>query len=48
MADSGRPRRRLLQGGLVLAGALTSGDEAAAAEKTTELLEAVHRFARVR
>jgi DNA-binding FrmR family transcriptional regulator len=29
-------------------GALTSGDEAAAAEKTTELLEAVHRFARVR
>jgi hypothetical protein len=31
-----------------VAGALTSGDEAAAAEKTTELLEAVHRFARVR
>jgi DNA-binding FrmR family transcriptional regulator len=31
-----------------VAGALSSGDESAAAEKTTELLEAVHRFARVR
>ena len=28
--------------------ALTSGDEAVAAEKTTELLEAVHRFTRTR
>ncbi|MGC8464221.1 MAG: metal-sensitive transcriptional regulator [Acidimicrobiales bacterium] len=28
--------------------ALTSGDEAVAAEKTTELLEAVHRFTRSR
>ena len=31
-----------------VARALTSGDESDAAEKTTELLEAVHRFARVR
>jgi CsoR family transcriptional regulator, copper-sensing transcriptional repressor len=31
-----------------VAGALASGDESDAAEKTTELLEAVHRFARVR
>ena len=31
-----------------VAGALASGDEAEAAGKTTELLEAVHRFARVR
>ena len=29
-------------------GALASGDEAAAAEKSRELLEAVHRFARTR
>ena len=29
-----------------VAGALTSGDEADAAEKTEELLAAVHRFAR--
>ena len=28
--------------------ALSSGDEAVAAEKTTELLEAVHRFTRTR
>jgi DNA-binding FrmR family transcriptional regulator len=31
-----------------VAGALASGDEAAAAEKSRELLEAVHRFARTR
>jgi len=31
-----------------VAGALASGDEAEAAEKTSELLDAVHRFARVR
>ena len=31
-----------------VAGALASGDEAAAAEKTDELLEAVQRFARTR
>ena len=31
-----------------VAGALASGDEAEAAEKSRELLEAVHRFARVR
>jgi len=31
-----------------VAGALTSGDEAHAAEKSRELLEAVHRFARTR
>jgi DNA-binding FrmR family transcriptional regulator len=31
-----------------VAGALASGDEVEAAEKTTELLQAVHRFARVR
>ena len=31
-----------------VAGALASGDETEASEKTTELLEAVHRFARVR
>ena len=31
-----------------VAGALTSGDEADAATKTRELLEAVHRFARTR
>ncbi len=31
-----------------VAGALTSGDEAAAATKTEELLEAVQRFARTR
>jgi DNA-binding FrmR family transcriptional regulator len=31
-----------------VAGALTSGDEQVAAEKTQELLEAVHRFARSR
>ena len=29
-----------------VAGALASGDEAAAQEKTAELLEAVHRFAK--
>ena len=31
-----------------VAGALASGDEAAAAEKSRELLEAVHRFAKTR
>jgi len=31
-----------------VAGALASGDEEGAAEKSRELLEAVHRFARVR
>jgi DNA-binding FrmR family transcriptional regulator len=31
-----------------VAGALASGDEAEAAEKSRELLDAVHRFARVR
>jgi CsoR family transcriptional regulator, copper-sensing transcriptional repressor len=31
-----------------VAGAMTSGDEAAAATKTEELLEAVQRFARTR
>ena len=31
-----------------VAGALTSGDEKDAAEKTGELLEAVHRFAKTR
>ena len=31
-----------------VAGALTSGDETAAQAKTTELLEAVHRFAKTR
>jgi len=31
-----------------VAGALTSGDEADAAAKTEELLQAVHRFARTR
>lgn len=31
-----------------VAGALASGDEAEAAGKTSELLDAVHRFARVR
>jgi DNA-binding FrmR family transcriptional regulator len=31
-----------------VAGALTSGDEKIAAEKSKELLEAVHRFARTR
>jgi DNA-binding FrmR family transcriptional regulator len=31
-----------------VAGALASGDEAAAAEKASELLAAVHRFARTR
>jgi DNA-binding FrmR family transcriptional regulator len=31
-----------------VAGALTSGDEAAALDKTEELLAAVHRFARAR
>jgi DNA-binding FrmR family transcriptional regulator len=31
-----------------VAGALASGDEADAAEKSRELLEAVHRFARTR
>jgi DNA-binding FrmR family transcriptional regulator len=31
-----------------VAGALASGDEAEAAEKSKELLDAVHRFARVR
>ena len=31
-----------------VAGALASGDEDAAAEKSRELLEAVHRFSRVR
>jgi DNA-binding FrmR family transcriptional regulator len=31
-----------------VAGALASGDEAVAAEKSRELLEAVHRFARTR
>ena len=31
-----------------VAGALASGDEDVAAEKTQELLEAVHRFARTR
>ena len=31
-----------------VAGALASGDEEVAAEKSRELLEAVHRFARVR
>jgi DNA-binding FrmR family transcriptional regulator len=31
-----------------VAGALATGDEAAAAEKTDELLEAVQRFARTR
>ena len=31
-----------------VAGALASGDERAAAEKSRELLEAVHRFARTR
>ena len=31
-----------------VAGALSSGDPAAAAEKSKELLEAVHRFARTR
>jgi DNA-binding FrmR family transcriptional regulator len=34
--------------GHCVAGALASGDEAAAAEKARELLEAVHRFARTR
>ncbi len=31
-----------------VAGALASGDEAEMAQKTTELLEAVHRFSRTR
>jgi len=31
-----------------VAGALTSGDQQLAAEKTQELLDAVHRFARMR
>ena len=31
-----------------VAGALASGDEAAAAEKSRELLDAVHRFAKTR
>ncbi len=31
-----------------VAGALASGDEAVAAEKSQELLQAVHRFARAR
>jgi DNA-binding FrmR family transcriptional regulator len=31
-----------------VAGAIASGDEAAAAEKSRELLEAVHRFAKTR
>ena len=31
-----------------VAGALTSGDQKDAAEKTSELLEAVHRFAKTR
>jgi len=31
-----------------VAGALSSGDEAVAAEKSKELLDAVHRFARAR
>jgi hypothetical protein len=31
-----------------VAGALASGDDAEAAEKSRELLDAVHRFARVR
>jgi DNA-binding FrmR family transcriptional regulator len=31
-----------------VAGALASGDEEVAAEKSRELLDAVHRFARVR
>jgi DNA-binding FrmR family transcriptional regulator len=31
-----------------VAGALTSGDDKDAAEKTSELLEAVHRFAKTR
>jgi CsoR family transcriptional regulator, copper-sensing transcriptional repressor len=31
-----------------VAGALASGDEAAAAEKSRELIEAVHRFAKTR
>jgi DNA-binding FrmR family transcriptional regulator len=31
-----------------VAGALTSGDEADARQKTSELLEAVHRFAKTR